>query len=562
MTLFAGHGRITDAPPLRARVNGLIIASLILLLSGARDGLAAEWLYAVRPGDNLWNISRDYLIDMRHWQRLQALNKVKNPHRLPPGMLLRIPVAWLKVQPASVRVLYVGGAASVLHATGQADALTPGMQLVMGDAVRTHAGASVTMEFADGSRLWVQENSQLVFDMLSVYGKTGMVDTRLRLLDGRLESDVKPVREPAGRFEIWTPAATSAVRGTRFRAALGGIDDKARTEVTAGNVAVSGTGKSVPVTTGFGTVVAPGQPPPPPRPLLPAPDLSGLPAVSPTAAPRFTLTRLAQAVSYRVQLVRARQPDALLLDQLFPDVEIQGPVLAEDHYLLKVRGVDEVGLEGMDAIHAFVIDILPLAPGALLPAADAQISNGQVQFQWQGPATAASYVFELAPSEDFAQPLFVIEDVTSNSWQPDQPLPPGVYFWRIATVDQKGKRGLYSAAQRLVIQEPPLLAPSIVAVTAEGNAVQIRWEAVGEVAGYEVQLAYDEDFGDIYVTQRESSFQTRLSHPGVESYYLRVRYVDADGQPSAYGPVYHVPVRPRVLGYWGVLAVFFGVMGL
>ena len=52
-----------------------------------------EWTYTVRPGDNLWTISRDYLRSDRTGRGLQSRNRVADPYRLQPGTYLRIPFA-------------------------------------------------------------------------------------------------------------------------------------------------------------------------------------------------------------------------------------------------------------------------------------------------------------------------------------------------------------------------------------------------------------------------------------------------------------------------------------
>lgn len=535
---------------------------LLLWFGAAPHSTAAEWIYTVRPGDNLWNISSTYLTDMRYWQKLQALNDVKNPNRMPPGLPLRIPVPWLKVQPASVRVLYVQGNANVQRSTGPRDHVTPGMQLVMGDTLLTEANASATLEFADGSRLLVQEHSQLIFDTLSAYGKTGMVDTRIRLMSGRVESQVKPVQTPAGRFEVWTPAATSAVRGTRFRAAIGGSDGLARAEVTEGDIDVIASGTTTVVNTGFGTVVKQGQPPPPPRPLLPAPTLNQLPDVITTAAAHFTLPALAGAVSYRVQLTHAERPDAPLWDRIYPGIEIDNIVLNEGSYLLKVRGIDDAGLEGMDAVHAFAVEILPAAPTELQPGPDAHLGTGRVQFQWQRTSAAASYVFQLARTADFAQPLFNIQDITTTSWQPEHELTTGVYFWHMASVDHNGKRGEFGPAQRLLIIEEPARLPYVAAVTTSTHTVRVYWPAVAAVPHYEIQLAYDAAFEDTHTVLRVHATEAQLPHPRVDSYYLRLRYLNEAGQPGPYGPTYHVPVSNDVVAIFGLTTLIFGLVGL
>jgi hypothetical protein len=188
---------------------------LLLLGAIAKDVWSQDWIYTVRPGDNLWDLTEEYLSDIRYWRRLQALNQVKFPRKMPPGMHLRIPIAWLKIQPAAVRVLQVHGEAEVKTAEAdQRTSLRPGMLLHSGAEIYTGNKGNVTLEFADGSHLLIQADSYLVLDTISVYDKTGMVDTRMRLQQGRVNNRTTPSRGPGTRYEIQTPAIISTVRGT------------------------------------------------------------------------------------------------------------------------------------------------------------------------------------------------------------------------------------------------------------------------------------------------------------------------------------------------------------
>lgn len=47
--------------------------------------LADDWIYTVRPGDNLWNLAEQHLISFKYVKQLQQLNGVQNPYHLPPG---------------------------------------------------------------------------------------------------------------------------------------------------------------------------------------------------------------------------------------------------------------------------------------------------------------------------------------------------------------------------------------------------------------------------------------------------------------------------------------------
>ena len=133
---------------------------------------AQEWLYTVRPGDNLWNITADYLTRMDYWPRLQALNQVADPEHLPPGMKLRIPAAWLKHLPASAQVTNVQGQVrATIAATHQTILVSSGLFLQSGDEIRTGPDGNVTLEFRDGSRLLLQANSELRLDALTPMAK-------------------------------------------------------------------------------------------------------------------------------------------------------------------------------------------------------------------------------------------------------------------------------------------------------------------------------------------------------------------------------------------------------
>ncbi|MDS4012539.1 MAG: LysM peptidoglycan-binding domain-containing protein, partial [Defluviicoccus sp.] len=161
------------------RIGGWFLAlGCVVVLARAPQALAAEWLYTVRPGDTLWDVSESYLIDTGYWQRLQALNQVADPQDLPPGSRLRIPVAWMRIKPAPARIMAVEGEATVQSADGQhRTAAVEDMAIEPGDEVTTAADSSVSLEFADGSTLRVAAESRVVLDILSIAGGNAFADT-------------------------------------------------------------------------------------------------------------------------------------------------------------------------------------------------------------------------------------------------------------------------------------------------------------------------------------------------------------------------------------------------
>ncbi|MCF6325495.1 MAG: FecR domain-containing protein [Gammaproteobacteria bacterium] len=519
-----------------------IFSGTLLLLGTTHQVLAEEkeWIYTIAPGDNLWNINKTYLKGMNNLSRLQQLNQIQRPQRLPPGMQLRIPVAWLKVTPAVVVVQHLQGTVHLDRADGSQQLLTLDTTLHVGDTVRSEAHSMTTLQLADGSIILLQENSQLTFDTLSIYGKTGMVDSRLRLKDGRIESDVKPVKPPSGRFEILTPAALSSVRGTRFRTTMHDTEQVSRTEVSHGNIIVSVDEASVVVDKGFGTVINVGEPPAPPRPLLAAPSLIGLATVITKKTPRFTLTPLDGAHAYRAFITPADKPNAPIFDRLFPDFNLQGPILDDGDYLLQVRGVDSEGLEGLDGTHPFSIDIIPEPPASTTPAPGAARYHHEINFQWQASPYATHYHFKLATDETFSNLLINVDNIKTTHLQPEQALPPGQYYWQIAGINATGKAGIFSTPQALTVLNAIAAPQMLTATVTRKEQIEVSWDAIEMAIVYELQIAYDPLFENRWRTINTNRTNVQFEPPPEASYHLRVRVVDAAGHSGPYSDPYHV----------------------
>jgi hypothetical protein len=322
---------------------------------------ANEWIYSMQPGDNLWNVSREYLADVQNWRKLKTLNNIRKHRSITPGTQLRIPIAWLKVKPLTVRVLSLMGDVSASSSKPkQGIAIAPDTRLSAGDEVRTGADGSVLLEFADGSRLLLQRNSQLLLEVTNAYGsKASVIDNRIRLDSGRIESEVPTENNPKGRFEIRTPAATTAVRGTRYRVSAEGAVPVSRIEVIEGEVNVSAAGKTMMVLGGYGTVVTRDQAPQVPIPLLEAPELSLLPSKVEGLPYQLEWPPLAEAKAYRIQLHPADDPGSLLVDETRENPQYQVSHTEDGAYLLAVRGIDANALEGLAAQHRLSLRRVP-----------------------------------------------------------------------------------------------------------------------------------------------------------------------------------------------------------
>lgn len=362
---------------MRALLFRLALAASLLFSAPALLAQASSLLppptadieYIAKSGDTMIGIARRYLIEGQKHEVQRALwehNQLKDKDRINPGHVVRIPGNWVKNEAGRIELAHVEGDA---QSGGQP--LRKGATLSAGDELKTGKDGYVTIKLADGSTLALQPGSTLAVDTVKKTALTPSSDALFTLKNGRVEASVQKRSASGSRFEVRTPIAVAAVRGTRFRVAT---DEEKRTstsEVIEGNVAVNDTGNlgTVSVPEGFGTRVLEGQAPSTPRALVPAPRLWTGMRLWVRRPVRLNFTRLPGAVSYR--LLVARKPDFndVIVETLLATNEIVLPELENGAYFLKLRGIDDLGLEGQDTIADITLSLPDPAPTAPAPAA-------------------------------------------------------------------------------------------------------------------------------------------------------------------------------------------------
>lgn len=527
-------------------VLALLCLPLLIFVSPCLHG--EEWTYRTQPGDNLWDLSKEYLTSMRYWRRLQRLNGIDRPIHIPPGTRLRIPLEWLRIEPFSVSVLMAHGEVRLRSAGSGTNASLPaGASLGSGDELTTGTDGNALLGFPDGTQLLLQHNSHLTLDTLNAYGNGSVLDIRLQLKRGRTESQVPPSRDPNSRYEIRTPAATSGVRGTAFRMQMDADHPIARTEVTQGKVDVGGGGTVVSVPESFGTVVEAGQPPAKPRPLLPAPTLKGLAQVFDRIPIALHWPAVTGARGYRAQLGPKAQPKAFLVDEVLSVAELKIEDLPDGEYLLRIRGIDALGLEGLDAAHAFTVAAHPLPPALQRPPPGARTAQSRPTFEWASADPCTRYRLQLAGDAEFASPYADLSELSTPRWSPEQPLPIGDHFWRVSCADPAGGYGPFSLPRKLTILPLPA-APIVDKARQRHSEVIFRWRTETPVRGFQYQLAQEPGFRRILRDGQLREPQLAIPRPKHLPLYLRVRSVTADGIPGRYSATQKI-LPPR-LPFW------------
>ncbi|MCD9028074.1 FecR domain-containing protein [Luteimonas sp. BDR2-5] len=531
------------APPARPRSRrpgwcacGLLAA--LLLACGSVS--AQDWHYRVRPGDTIWDLARTHLRPQVPWQDLQAHNAVDDPARLVPGSQLRIPVRWLRQQPAPATVVAVAGeATAALDAAARP--VQAGMRLAAGTVLHTAADASLTLEFADGSQLQLYGDSELHLDRLSAYGRTGMVDTRLRLPRGRVGNSVQRSRGPASRFIVDTPGLMSSVRGTRFR--VGSDGRLTRSEVLEGRVDVSGAGRQVPLRAGHGVAGDADGRPGDPRPLLPAPDVSAWPDLVERMPATVGWPAVAGATGYRVQVSDSPAFLTLLQDTATEAPEVRLSFHGEGALYARVRAIDPQGIEGADAERPLQVAAQPAPPFAVAPTQDAGVPGPRPRFRWTAAETPQTYRLQVAAGDDFATPLVDLSGLRRAEARSDAALAPGGYYWRVGASDDRGRDGPWGDPVAFTVSAPA--QPPDIASDGPDGALQVRWQAGEEDTRYRFQLSRRADFATPTIDRIVDD--NRIALPEVRSgtWYLRVQPLHGDGHVDDFGPTQTIELGCR-----------------
>lgn len=452
MTSAAAVTSITPvAPPLRLRRRALPLALACLvatfgLLSGPASAqkpkpstVQATTPYVTKAGDTLYDIAARYLRDPGDWKALTRLNHVPAPRRLPAGMQLRLPVALLKQERMSARVIATSGPAE--HASGNSPftPLATDMTLGEGDHLRTGPNGFATLELADGSHLSVPQNSQIDIGALRQTVLTGVNDRVIDLQHGEVDSEVTHAVKKDDRFQIRSPSVVAGVRGTVFRVSYDRADQSTAVEVLDGAVGVDSASHAprapgVPLNASsqlvpahFGSVTHASGSVGGPVELLPPPAVADPGKIQDARDVVFDVVPSASAHGYRVQIARDADLLDMIRDQRVAEPKASFGDVPDGTYFVRVSSIDVNGLQGLPQVYAFERRQLGLTASAAQRA-----GTHDYEFRWfvgrQGVPTRFRFV--LAGSADLHDPIIDRPDLT-NGQIVISDLPKGVYYWTV-----------------------------------------------------------------------------------------------------------------------------------
>lgn len=492
---------------------------------------ASEWRYTLRPDEGFQQIAEELLENHKNALQLATYNNISDIRTIRAGDTIRIPLHWLKHQPEPATVMAVTGQGQVrVASSGYRVPLQTQMLLRVGDEITTQSG-STTIRLANGALLRMEENSQLVLNRLTQFGRTGMVDTRLRLERGEVSVEVEPLVEGGSRFEITTPSAVAAVRGTAF--ALQSAPGITQLQVTEGVVAFGPRGKTRSIPAGYSaTVNTVARSPVEIRRLPPVPETTQLPnsiqrlpiklGWTPDGAPLHQLDIFDVETGHRVARSQTSDPDFAL------------NYLDNGRYEIQVAALNSRGVAGVPSSQIVDIELQALAAINLSPGPAAKVDDDMPEFTWDYRGENEVGRIEIAETDTFSELVATSEWAPDESALPSRPLSPGQYYWRVVT--EAGGNSVATSEPQTLIVNGTLPPVNIININYINSQVRIFWQQVNTASDYLLQLSEDPNFEKIVkeANVKDTTAALRLI-PG-RRYFVRLKALSDGPLASRWGP--------------------------
>jgi hypothetical protein len=543
-------------------LHGAMRALHHALLASAAAALAAHATAAepvvefiVQRTDTLIALSNTVLVSPAAWREVARLNKLRNPNRIVPDQVLKIPTRLLRSRPVDAKLISVVGDVRVGDA-----AVIAGSAISEGQSVQTGPASSAIVELADGSRMKLPPSSLAQVIASRQYGERAPADAAaandgwfagtMRVLRGSAEFVATKVLR-AKPLEVVTPTAVVGVRGTQYRVGLDdAADSRTHSEVIEGQVRIDAptgaAGADLP--SGFGAAIDASAKPPVVAKLLPAPDLGAVPERFERPIVRFRFAD--EATPLRVQVAADGAFEKLVSDQrVEPGAEVRLADLADAQWYLRARRIDVQGIEGYDSARPFTLKARPEPPAQRAPRAGGKQTVGSVEFAWAANVDSPRARLQVAEDAEFKRLVLDRDTIDAADVRSDITTP-GSYYWRVASIRPDGDHGPFGDAQRFELR--PMPEPANVGRSADGSTLVFQWSGRPEDR-QQVQLARDPQFTQLVASDELAAPEWTQSMPSRSGrYYFRYRSVEPDGFISPYSETLLIEV-PRDWKGWLLL---------
>jgi hypothetical protein len=484
----------------------------------------------VVENDYLINICKKYLEDPRKWQTIAKINSLSNPDLIFPGQKLLFPVKLLKGIPIDGKVTFIKGNVMTQEKGSEEWSELFSNDLVkQGSGIKTGDEGTVEVTFEDGASFLLRPGTTLKINNAIKKGSFNFI-RNLYLFSGRTISRFKEAFGKDSRFEIHTPSAIAAARGTVFRVS---VDDREamRSEVLKGTIGVEAMRQTVELNEGEGTLVRMNEPPLKPRKLLSPPELIYLETIYKTMPLKLQFKEIKGALFYRVMLARDPGLKDVIHDKVFKIDETLELIDVDDgEYFLQSRSIDSDGLEGLPSEPiTFKVRVNPLPPFIQTPIDGSEYKQKSVQCQWLKVKDAVRYHVQISEDREFNRIIIDKNDIKDTGFITSS-LNYGSYYFRVNSIAEDDYEGAPSDTLSFTVMPPP---PSVEKPEVDEKEIRIRWRNLGEGITYHFQMSAEPEFKKIVIDKKTEKPTITLQKPEkTGTYFVRTSSLDTKGHES------------------------------
>ncbi len=497
----------------------------------------------VAKGDYLINICKKYLENRKGCPEVATLNSLKNPDLIYPGQRLLIPVRLLKGIPLTCEVTFLKGDVRIRRiSTGPWTLLQLGDRMTQGATVQTGHESAAELTFEDGATFLIRPDTLLTLE--KAQRKTPVHVIQDFFVDvGRIFIRIREATGTDSRRKIRTPSAVASPRGTEFRVSVDS-EGSTRSEVLKGRVEVGAMHKSVELREEEGTWVKRGEPPQPPRKLLPPPAPVDLKPVYKQIPFQITFEQIKDSLQSRVMVAADKDNKDIIREKVIRAGETMDiSDLPDGAYQLFTQSIDGVGLEGpLSQPLALNLRVNPLPPFIEFPRNDTEFRERSIEVRWLKVEDAASYHLQVAEDPEFTTLREEKAGLREEFYKTGE-LGYKKYYFRIKSIAADGYDGDWSSVGRFVVVPPPP-SPALEEPEAGEKSIQLRWTALARIRNFHFQMAKDREFREILVDQRTDQSSIVIPKPRPGSYYVRTSSIDSKGYEGEFSRPQSFEVKP------------------
>jgi hypothetical protein len=511
-------------PTKRGAIIFLFLFLLLPLAVSADDDHSIEFI--VKDGDNLYKICEKILEDPDDWRWVAMVNHINNPHRIFPGQKLIIPARLLRGIPIDGLVTFIKGIVSIkLTGAEEWKKLHLNDKITQGNWIRTDEQGTIEISFENHFSILLRPNTTV--EITAARKKSAVYLMYKLFLDiGKTISKIKQSTGKETRFEIQTPSAVAAARGTEFRAGVDS-DITTRLEVLAGKVDVQAAKQKVEVKAGEGTLVKKDKRPAVPVKLLLPPALMNLQPLYRAMPLDIQFESIPGATSYRVMLARDKTFKDMVKNKVIkPQETLKIEGVEDGTYFLQSRSINDMGLEGPSLKPAEIrVRVNPLPPFIQSPSDGADLREKTAQFEWLNVAKALKYHLQVAEDRKFQVIVADAKDISGVSYKTGI-LDFKTYYFRVSSIAADGYEGLWSDTLSFNIIPPPP-SPPVEKPEIGDKELRVRWRHLGDGITYHFQMAKDQAFNEVLIDEKLTKPEIAFAKPSdAGTYYIRTSAID------------------------------------